>query len=178
MRARRFTLLLLIALCLQSKAEEKGDEACKEAQLAAAALSKLNETLRAEIGRLREELAKLTMELARAKANLDEAKVAGAGKGQSSEQSVDTASTTGEAASRSWLITDVNPDLKLVVFEAGRASGVKQGMTLYALRGEKPGARLRVVDVRERMTGAVIEEILGSGSPEKGDRVVLMSAPK
>ena len=161
-------------------AADDGNVAGREAQLAAAALVKQNEALRAEVNRLREEVAKLTMTLAQAKAELDEAKVS---KGGNAAQQGGTAVApdSGGAATMtadSWQITDVNPDLKLVVLDAGKDSGLKQGMMLYSLRGEKPAARLRVVDVRERMTGAVVEEILSGGNPEKGDRVILMAVPK
>ena len=178
MLARLLGLALLFGAALCAVAADDGNVAGREAQLAAVALMKQNEALRIELTRLREEVAKMTLALAQAKAELDEAKI---GKNGGSPQAVSEAATTAGAATVTadgWQITEVNPDLKLVVLDAGRASGLKQGMLLYALRGEKPGARLRVVDVRERITGAVIEEILGAGSPEKGDRVVLVTAPK
>ena len=180
MKARLLGLVLLAGAVLCARAADDGNVAGREAQLAAAVLVKQNEALRAEVNRLREEVAKMTVALAQAKAELDEAKVAKGGNAaqQNATTVVPDAGGAATVTAESWQITDVNPDLKLVVLDSGRASGLKQGMMVYALRGEKPAARLRVVDVRDRMTGAVIEEILGAGSPEKGDRVVLMSAPK
>lgn len=175
MRARGIFCLLLIAFCLRSFGVEKDRVACTEAQLAAAVLSKQNDMLRIEVGRLRDEIAKLTTELAIAKAGLDEAKYA---RSVGPSAVLQNGSTLGGAATESWLIEDVNRDLRLVVLEAGRSNGLKLGMTMYALKSGKPGARLRVVDVREHTIGAVIEETLVAGSPARGDRVVLMMAPK
>lgn len=177
MQARSIALLLVLASSFRLLSADPGDAAGREAQLAAVALAKQNEVLRAEIGRLREEVAKLTIELAQKRALLDEAKVTKLGAGQPITPSY-VARGGAESLHAYWKLTDVNPDLKLVVMDVGKSGGVKQGMLLHALRAEKPAARLRVVDVREQMSGAVIEEILGSGSPEKGDRVVLMTAPK
>ena len=166
-------------LCV--RAADEGNVAEHEARLAAAALVRQNEALRAEVGRLREEVAKLTLSLAQAKAEVDESGVGRSAAGGHETRVGDEGQNRGGSDSvlaESWKITDVNPDLKLVVLDSGRASGLKQGMMLYALRGDRPAARLRVVDVREHMAGAVIEANLGFGNPEKGDRVVLMTAPK
>lgn len=174
----RFSLLVAAgasAAVLGAAAQGDPAVAAREDRLAAAALLRQNEALRQEVDRLRGETARLTAELARAKAEVDELRF-----GRTGGDAAATTRPAGGAASvmaESWRITEVNMDLKLVVLEGGRSAGLRPGMMLYALRGEKPAARLRVADVREHIAGAVMEEVLGAGRPEKGDRAVLMQAP-
>jgi len=180
-KARFLGSFLFVGAMLFARAADEGNVAAQEARMAAAVLVRQNEALRAEVARLREEVAKLTLSLAQARAEIDETGVGRNGGGRLTESSGVEGQIDGGSSSvvaDSWKITEVNPDLKLVVLDSGRASGLKQGMMLYALRGDRPAARLRVVDVREHMTGAVVEANLGFGNPEKGDRVVLMTVPK
>ena len=179
MKTRHLFLPILIATVLRLNAGDSVDVSGREARIAAAALAKQNELLRADIVRLREEVVKLTLELARSRSEIDEGRARKGSGGQSADRRVDDGPrVVASADSEAWLIADVNLDLKLVVFGAGNDRDVKKGMPLACMRGEKVIARLRVVEVRERMTGAVIEEVVGSVNPEKGDRVVPMMAPK
>jgi len=173
-KARLLILIALVASAICAVADD-ATIAGKEAQMAAAALVKQNDALRAELARMKEEVARLTLSLAQARAEVDEAKLA-----RSGSQTADVAPVTSVnmIAADSWKVTEVNADLKLVVVDAGMASGLRRGMLLYALRSDKPVSRLRVVDVRERITGAVVEENFGAVRSEKGDRVVLMTQPK
>lgn len=174
MKARLLYFIVLVSAALCVVADDAAI-AGKEAQMAAVALAKQNDALRAELVRMKEELARLTLSLAQARADVDEARLARSG---SHSADVALVASANNIAADGWKITEVNTDLKLVVMDAGSASGLRRGMLLYALRSDKPLSRLRVVDVRERITGAVVEENFGSGSPEKGDRVVLMTQPK
>ncbi len=73
-------------------------------------------------------------------------------------------------------VLEANRDLGLVVMDAGARQGVRAGMVLMAVRGSKSLARVRVVDVRRRVAGAVIEEVLpGSPYPGPGDRLVVVT---
>ncbi len=73
-------------------------------------------------------------------------------------------------------VLEANRELGLVVMDAGSRQGVKAGMVLMAVRGAKPLARVRVVDVRRRVAGAAIEEVLpGSPYPGPGDRLVVVT---
>ena len=174
MKARLLIFTVLVGAALCAVADDAA-MAGKEAQMAAAALAKQNDALRAELVRMKEEVARLTLSLAQARAEVDEAMLA-----RSGSQPADVAPVAGASSivADGWKITEVNADLKLVVMDAGTASGLRRGMLLYALRSDKPVSRLRVVDVRERITGAVVEENFGAVRPEKGDRVVLMTQPK
>ena len=62
------------------------------------------------------------------------------------------------------------------VTETFRMPGVRAGMVLMVMREKRSLARVRVVDVRRRVAGAVIEELLpGAPFPESGDRLVVVT---
>lgn len=71
-------------------------------------------------------------------------------------------------------IVDANPDLGLVVLDQGARQGVRYGLALTVLRDRRRVARLRVVDVRERIAGAAVEETARGDYPQTGDRAVLI----
>lgn len=168
-KALALLLVLAVSTTQMAGADDVG-MAGREAQIAAAELARQNELLKAEIVRLRDEVGRLTLSLAKAKAEIDELGIGG--------RRAAAEATVHEAKSAGWLVADLNPDLKLAVIDAGRGSGLKQGMTVYVVRDGKNVARLRIVDVRERISGAAIEEIFDAGRPAKGDRVVQMTHPK
>lgn len=71
-------------------------------------------------------------------------------------------------------ICDVNRALGMVVADAGARQGMQAGLVLMVMRGDRPLARVRVVDVRRRVAGAVVEKReSGDGYPEPGDRLVV-----
>jgi len=65
----------------------------------------------------------------------------------------------------------------MVVIGAGRQQGLRPGMQLAAMRGGKLVAKLRVVDVRSTITGAVVRRA-GREFPVTGDRVVRVAGAK
>lgn len=67
-------------------------------------------------------------------------------------------------------VVSVKEEWSLVVGNIGEKQGVKIGMPLRVLRADKLIATLRVVDVRQRICGAVIQE-MGSGKIKVGDRL-------
>jgi hypothetical protein len=56
-------------------------------------------------------------------------------------------------------VLSVKEEWSLVVGNVGAEQGVKIGMPLRVVRGGKTIATLRVVDVREKISGAVIQEL-------------------
>lgn len=69
-------------------------------------------------------------------------------------------------------VISVKEEWSLVVGNVGEKQGVKMGMPMRVMRGDKLIATLRVVDVRQRICGAVIQE-MGSGKEKikVGDRL-------
>ena len=55
-------------------------------------------------------------------------------------------------------VISVKDELSLVVVNLGSVQGVKVGMPFVIARGNRFVARARVVDVREKLSGAIIEE--------------------
>jgi hypothetical protein len=54
-------------------------------------------------------------------------------------------------------VIDVKPDLALVVSDLGSRQGVKTGMPFQVWRGDKQVASVRVVDVRDAVSGAIVQ---------------------
>jgi hypothetical protein len=69
-------------------------------------------------------------------------------------------------------VMSVKEEWSLVVANFGAQQGVKLGMPLRVVRAGKTIATLRVVDVREKISGAVIQELDTEGMKIKvGDRL-------
>jgi cell shape-determining protein MreC len=67
-------------------------------------------------------------------------------------------------------VLSVKDDWSFVVANMGEQQGVKIGMPLRVMRGDQKIATLRVVDVRQRICGAVIEDS-GKEKIKVGDRL-------
>jgi hypothetical protein len=67
-------------------------------------------------------------------------------------------------------VVSVKEEWSLVVGNIGEKQGVRMGMPMRVMRGDDLIATLRVVDVRQRICGAVIQE-MGSGKIRVGDRL-------
>jgi hypothetical protein len=66
-------------------------------------------------------------------------------------------------------VLDVNPDLRLVVLNVGLLQGARIGMPLIVLRGDHVIAELKIVDVRQRICGALIERTEKTVTLKTGD---------
>jgi hypothetical protein len=66
-------------------------------------------------------------------------------------------------------VISVKEEWSLVVGNVGEKQGVKMGMPMRVMRADELIATLRVVDVRQRICGAVVQE-MGSGKIKVGDR--------
>jgi hypothetical protein len=69
-------------------------------------------------------------------------------------------------------VISVKDEWSFVVANIGEKQGVKIGMPMRVMRGDKKIATLRVVDVRQRICGAVIQEMdSGKEKIKVGDRL-------
>ena len=73
-------------------------------------------------------------------------------------------------------VISVKEEWSLVVGNIGEKQGVKMGMPMRVMRADKLIATLRVVDVRQRICGAVIQE-MDSGKIKVGDRLQADARP-
>jgi len=69
-------------------------------------------------------------------------------------------------------VISVKDEWSFVVGNIGEKQGVEIGMPMRVMRGDKKVATLRVVDVRQRICGAVIQEMdSGKEKIKVGDRL-------
>lgn len=66
-------------------------------------------------------------------------------------------------------VLDVNPSLRVVVLNVGLLHGARVGMPFMVTRGDRVIAQVRVVEVRRRICGAVIENVEGHVKVAAGD---------
>lgn len=67
-------------------------------------------------------------------------------------------------------VMNVNPALSLVILNAGRVQGVTLNMPFVVLRNDLIVGNVRVVEVREKFSGAVIERFKAGDEIREGDR--------
>jgi hypothetical protein len=90
------------------------------------------------------------------------------------DKSSKTQSMTGSLLDGS--VIGLKEEWSFVVGNFGAREGVKIGMPLRVKRGDEVVARLRVVDVRERICGAIIQES-GKEKIKVGDRLEIDARP-
>ena len=75
------------------------------------------------------------------------------------EPPIQAATKTTQPTLESAKVLEVNPKLQLVVLDVGMLQGARVGMPFVVLRGDRVVAELRVVEVRRRVCGALIEKV-------------------
>ncbi len=138
-----------------------------ESRLVTVRLAKEMEGLRHDLDDQRQRIRKLSEALAEAQAALDV-------KEERRVQAADSAVETPMDVPVEARIVDSNADLGLVVLDQGARQGVRYGLPLTVMRDRRRVARIRVVDVRESVAGAAVEETARADYPQKGDRAVLI----
>jgi hypothetical protein len=69
-------------------------------------------------------------------------------------------------------VVEVKPEFALVVANIGRDAGVRVGMPFQVWRGNRRVGEVRVIDVRDRISGAVIQNLVSEeDSIKTGDRL-------
>jgi hypothetical protein len=124
------------------------------------------ERLKRQVGYLSEALARARLEADGLRAGADRAREARAAGGEAT------------LAVTEFAVREVSRDLGLLVVDGGRPQGLRPGMALRVVRGGRTVARARVVDVRVRIAGAVIEDRTRWQYPETGDRAVVDGSRK
>lgn len=138
-----------------------------ESRLVTARLAKEIAGLRRDVEDRTARIRKLSEALAEAQAALDRDEVRRA-------QAAGAAADLPPDAPLEARIVDADPELGLVVLDQGARQGIRYGLPLTVLRDRRKVARLRVVDVRERVAGAAVEETVRGEAPQPGDRAVLI----
>lgn len=77
-----------------------------------------------------------------------------------------------EATLNDGMVIDIKEDLSLIVANIGEKQGVQTGMPFQVWREDKRIGYVRVIDVRERISGAIIQSLESEKVPIKtGDRL-------
>ena len=76
-------------------------------------------------------------------------------------------STAVNAGLTSGTVVDYKPELALIVANLGARQGVKTGMPFQVWHGETQVASVRIVDVRDSISGAVVQNIASNSHPIK-----------
>lgn len=85
---------------------------------------------------------------------------------------------TGDDLSRARVVS-IDSGVGLVVFDAGRRSGVRVGTPITVLRGDRPIYSAMIVDVRDSISGAVLQDRMADGGEvEVGDGIRLLPEQK
>lgn len=66
-------------------------------------------------------------------------------------------------------VLDFHPQLRVVVLDVGEEQGARVGMPFVVVRGEEVVAEVRVVEVRRRVSGAVVEAMPRGATVAAGD---------
>lgn len=66
-------------------------------------------------------------------------------------------------------VLEVNPKLRLVVLDVGAQQGARIGTPMILIRGDQVLGELRIVEVRQRICGALIEKTETGVKPQAGD---------
>lgn len=138
-----------------------------EARLITARLARENETLKSELTVRDRRIRRLSEALADAQAALDIREARRAEWAGATPQDVPD-------APREAQVLNVNAELGMVILNQGAQQGVRYGLTMTVLRERRVVARVRVVDVRATVAGAVVEETTRGDYPKTGDRVTLV----
>ena len=73
----------------------------------------------------------------------------------------------GSAGLTSGMVVDYKPDLALVVANLGARQGVKTGMPFQIWHGDRQVASARVVDVRDTISGAIVQNATSTSDTVK-----------
>jgi hypothetical protein len=86
-----------------------------------------------------------------------------------SEKPVSPKTPVRPNALESAKVLEVSPKLRLVVLDVGAQQGARIGMPMIVLRGNREVAGLRIVEVRQKICGALIEKIEHNVTLQAGD---------
>lgn len=142
------------------------DPAADEAVLIARRLVEENVRLRTELAAARAERDGLLERIAGERFETDRWTVA-------PERLPEAESAEVDLAPAGWRVLDANQELGLVALDAGARAGLKPGLSVAVVREGAVIARARIVEVRERVSGARVEALATSRFPDAGDRAVL-----
>ncbi len=107
-----------------------------------------------------------------------DAAIASAGRALSARAVSPDNSASADDVSKARVVS-IDSGVGLVVFDAGRRSGVRVGTPVTVLRGDRPIYSAMIVDVRDSISGAVLQDRMADGGEvEVGDGIRLLPEQK
>jgi hypothetical protein len=82
---------------------------------------------------------------------------------------VKSTTTFGNGSIEAAKVLEVSPKLRLVVLDVGAQQGARIGMPMMVWRGDRGVAELRIVEVRQKICGALIEKVENNVTLKAGD---------
>lgn len=140
--------------------------AAEEAELLARRLVEENLELQADIAQLRAERDGLLARLADEQYASDRLQVV-------PERLSEVGQAQGSVSLAGWSVLEANRELGLVAVRAGARDGLRSGLMLAVIRDGGLVARVKIVEVRERIAAGHIEALAEGRFPQEGDRVVV-----
>jgi len=90
-------------------------------------------------------------------------------KGLLAEKPASLATMVNKSSLMMARVLEVNQKLRLVVLDVGVQQGARIGMPMIILRGDRMVAELRIVEVRQKICGALIENVENNVTLQAGD---------
>ena len=85
------------------------------------------------------------------------------------EKPVTTAVPVSSSSLTAARILEVHPKLRLVVLDVGSQQGARIGMPMMVIHGDRVVGEIRIVEVRQRICGALIENVENNVTVQAGD---------
>ena len=155
---------------------ENSKEETQERLLAALSDLRLAETSRQKLAASLMEVAEASLHFAKSVSSPEPVASDRLSKALASAEAVLTAATAqpGEAQSTNLQdarIVSLKSDMGIAVLSVGARDGVKPGMPFEIYREDKPIAKILVTEVRNSVSGAVVQELANAADPvQVGDR--------
>ena len=130
-----------------------------------------------DVVRLKRQVRYLGEALAKSNAEVDGLKAKLDGRSYSAADGSEAVAPNVAVTEKVYRVLDVNKELGMVILDGGRRDGLRPGLQFAVIEKGQAVARVRVVDVRTAVAGAVVQED-SLGFPRVLDRAVLATGSR
>jgi len=130
-----------------------------------------------DVVRLKRQVRYLGEALAKSNAEVDGLKAKLDGRSYSAADGSEAVAPNVAVTEKVYRILDINKELGMVILDGGRRDGLRPGLQFAVIEKGQAVARVRVVDVRTAVAGAVVQED-SLGFPRVLDRAVLATGSR
>jgi hypothetical protein len=130
-----------------------------------------------DVVRLKRQVRYLGEALAKSNAEVDGLKAKLDGRSYSAADGSEAVAPNVAVTEKVYRVLDVNKELGMVILDGGRRDGIRPGLQFAVIEKGQAVARVRIVDVRTAVAGAVVQED-SLGFPRVLDRAVLATGSR